>query len=44
MSTALSVAAPRESLARLFLRFLRFGVLAWSGPVAQIAMISSFNH
>lgn len=24
---------------RLFLRFLRFGALAWGGPVAQIAMI-----
>ncbi len=30
---------PREPLARLFLRFLRFGLLAWGGPVAQIAMI-----
>jgi chromate transporter len=32
-------APPRESYARLFLRFLRFGFLAWGGPVAQIAMI-----
>jgi len=30
---------PRESYLRLFLRFLRFGLLAWGGPVAQIAMI-----
>jgi chromate transporter len=30
---------PREPLLRLFLRFLRFGFLAWGGPVAQIAMI-----
>lgn len=30
---------PRESWCRLFLRFLRFGALAWGGPVAQIAMI-----
>jgi len=30
---------PRQSPARLFLRFLRFGALAWGGPVAQIAMI-----
>ena len=30
---------PRESYRRLFLRFLRFGLLAWGGPVAQIAMI-----
>ena len=28
-----------ESLPRLFLRFLRFGALAWGGPAAQIAMI-----
>ncbi|MCM2357551.1 MAG: chromate efflux transporter [Geobacteraceae bacterium] len=30
---------PREPHGRLFLRFLRFGALAWGGPVAQIAMI-----
>ena len=30
---------PPESYGRLFLRFLRFGGLAWGGPVAQIAMI-----
>jgi chromate transporter len=28
-----------ESPGRLFLRFLRFGALAWGGPAAQIAMI-----
>jgi chromate transporter len=28
-----------ESRGRLFLRFLRFGALAWGGPAAQIAMI-----
>lgn len=28
-----------QSLTKLFLRFLRFGCLAWGGPVAQIAMI-----
>ena len=28
-----------ESPAALFLRFLRFGCLAWGGPAAQIAMI-----
>jgi chromate transporter len=31
--------APRENLGKIFLRFLRFGLLAWGGPVAQIAMI-----
>ncbi|MFZ4166475.1 chromate efflux transporter [Brevundimonas sp. NPDC058933] len=30
---------PRQTLTALFLRFLRFGVLAFGGPVAQIAMI-----
>jgi chromate transporter len=33
------VRVPREPLGRLFLRFLRFGALAWGGPVARIAMI-----
>jgi chromate transporter len=30
---------PREPLGKLFLRFLKFGFLAWGGPVAQIAML-----
>ena len=30
---------PREPLGRLFRRFLRFGFLAWGGPVAQIDLI-----
>jgi chromate transporter len=30
---------PRLSYTSLFLRFLKFGFLAWGGPVAQIAMI-----
>jgi len=30
---------PEQSLAAIFGRFLRFGFLAWGGPVAQIAMI-----
>lgn len=30
---------PRQSLLSLFGQFLRFGLLAWGGPVAQIAMI-----
>src|SRR5215204_5931515 len=32
-------ATEREPLGRLFLRFLKFGALAWGGPAAQIAMI-----
>lgn len=32
-------APPHESYLKLFLRFLRFGLLAWGGPVAQIALI-----
>jgi chromate transporter len=40
MTTTAEVVAPSsESYGRLFLRFLRFGLLAWGGPVAQIAMI-----
>ena len=31
--------ASQPSLTALFARFLRFGLLAWGGPVAQIAMI-----
>jgi chromate transporter len=34
-----AVNAPHESYGKLFLRFLRFGSLAWGGPVAQIDMI-----
>src|SRR5687767_14996427 len=35
-----NVPAPAgEALWPLFLRFLRFGALAWGGPAAQIAMI-----
>lgn len=30
---------PDLSLAGVFLRFLRFGLMAWGGPVAQIGMI-----
>jgi len=30
---------PHQSYASLFLRFLKFGSLAWGGPFAQIAMI-----
>jgi chromate transporter len=34
-----SISAPAEPYGKLFLRFLRFGSLAWGGPVAQIDMI-----
>ena len=34
-----ATAVPAEPLGRLFLRFLHFGLLAWGGPVAQIAML-----
>jgi chromate transporter len=33
------VQVPRSSYISIFLRFLRFGLFAWGGPVAQIAMI-----
>jgi chromate transporter len=36
---AVNSTAPQESYVRLFRRFLRFGLLAWGGPVAQLAMI-----
>ncbi len=32
-------APPYQSYLRLFMRFLRFGLLAWGGPVAQIALL-----
>jgi chromate transporter len=35
----ITFSVPVESYPRLFWRFLRFGLLAWGGPVAQIAMI-----
>lgn len=34
-----TTSAPAEPYGKLFLRFLRFGALAWGGPVAQIDMI-----
>jgi len=33
------LATDRDPLLRLFVRFLKFGALAWGGPAAQIAMI-----
>ncbi|HEX7234643.1 MAG TPA: chromate efflux transporter, partial [Nitrosospira sp.] len=35
----LEIHIPHQPLLAIFLRFLRFGFLAWGGPVAQIAMI-----
>ena len=32
-------ADPPPSLAAIFARFLKFGLLAWGGPIAQIAMV-----
>jgi chromate transporter len=34
-------APPLEPLGKLFVRFLRFGAMAWGGPVAQIAMLKA---
>jgi chromate transporter len=34
-----TINVPRETSPKLFWRFLKFGLLAWGGPVAQIAMI-----
>jgi chromate transporter len=39
VNNTLSTNIPHESHPRLFWRFLKFGLLAWGGPVAQIAMI-----
>jgi chromate transporter len=37
--SAADTLVPQLSYAQIFLKFLRFGLLAWGGPVAQIAMI-----
>src|SRR5215211_4038055 len=37
--TSSSLNIPHESYPKLFWRFLKFGLLAWGGPVAQIGMI-----
>lgn len=37
--TMVPAAIPHEPYLQLFWRYLRFGFLAWGGPVAQIAMI-----
>src|SRR3954454_6313854 len=39
VSTALPPSEGHDSPAAIFVRFLKFGALAWGGPAAQIAMI-----
>src|SRR3954454_14652126 len=39
METEASSTERAEPLASIFIRFLKFGLLAWGGPAAQIAMI-----
>jgi chromate transporter len=39
MTATAAVSSPTPSLPALFVRFLRFGALAFGGPVAQIAML-----
>lgn len=41
MSTDKRPASPSQTSFQIFRRFLRFGMLAWGGPVAQIAMVRS---
>ena len=38
-SAEIELHIPHQPLPAIFIRFLRFGFLAWGGPVAQIAMI-----
>ncbi|EJU12797.1 chromate resistance protein, partial [Sphingomonas sp. LH128] len=38
-TASITIAPPPLSLPALFLKFLRFGALAFGGPVAQIAML-----
>lgn len=38
-TAGLEAVPPNQSYLQLFVRFLKFGLLAWGGPVAQIAML-----
>jgi chromate transporter len=40
VTTTTTAGSSTDSIWSLFLRFLRFGLLAWGGPAAQITMIS----
>jgi chromate transporter len=39
LNTVSEITIPHQTYSAIFLRFLKFGLLAWGGPVAQIAMI-----
>jgi chromate transporter len=39
LNTNSEISIPRQTYTSLFLRFLKFGSLAWGGPFAQIAML-----
>src|SRR6187402_2268343 len=39
MNTENTISTIQQTKAQIFFRFLKFGFLAWGGPVAQIAMI-----
>lgn len=39
VDTPTNLITPKLKLGQIFLRFLRFGCMAWGGPVAQIAML-----
>jgi chromate transporter len=39
MAAVAEPSPPQLASGQIFVRFLRFGLLAWGGPVAQIAMI-----
>ena len=39
MNTTTDINIPPQTYSAVFLRFLKFGLLAWGGPFAQIAMI-----